>query len=337
MSCLKRPNLILTITSLLISLGYTHTSYAAEQTSNFKQVSSLTQTEQLSSTDRIIALENRIQTLIDHIDEQSNKSIRQNKEIESLNAKNKILNDFSYDTNTLSKLSNKISQHDSDLRASTFSLLAIIIATITLFIAVLSFIGFGGFKYLKNKVDEIIDQQVQAVLDNKAFLVQMSIVNKSGFDHYQNFFQTNDFIQLGSAIRQTKWALDLASRLDINSLSSDDKKDWFLLFGQIKNNLSYYIALNEKESSTDELKMAHVLAEDVYNMTNDTNSDLNSITKADWKESYAFVKHTLGDDCQKRDACNVIKGLIADPHLPTEWREDLEREWAEKCSDIWAS
>lgn len=335
MSSFKFPSLILAVSSWLIFLGYTCPSYAAEQIPLPKETTSLTLNEPPKNIDRITALESHIQSLNDQISKISDALIKRNKEIDILKARNMMLNDFSYDSNKHNKLSEKIAQHDSDLRGTTIGLWSVILSTITLFIAILAFVGFGGITYLRNKIDEMINNQVKKILDSKALMVQMNITNESGYDHFENYSESGDKLQLNAAIRHSKWALNTAKKFEANTLSADETAEWLLLCGQIKNNLSYYIAESSKPSK-EEKKEAIKLAEDVYNMSNKNINGMSANKKANWQESYAFVKYKLGDEHQKADACKVIKTLTTDPHLPSDWREALKKEWIRKCPDIGA-
>ncbi len=241
-------------------------------------------------------------------------------------------------TEAKKELDLKINKHDQRINGILVGLWTIILATIALFLGALGIIGVGGARLVKKKLRTIIAQKVQLAIDNKALLTQTALANHFGFIQYQDYMDPdgdNKISLLNSAIRQTKWALECCNQINPDELSTDDKDDLISNTNQIKNNLSYYIAIKDKNdyASIADKELAIRISNEACPAKQDACPSIviNNIKEAEWLESHCFVLYQLGDQHQKNKACELFRELITNPYLPRDWRKKLE------CESDWIS
>lgn len=317
----------------------TSTAYIAESDRRLSSLESrITALEDRAAADRIVQ-EVRLKKELEALGVQAVADVMRAEHAEQVisGSVEKIIGEYD------KELEKKISDHELTVRDHLSSVSSMVVASVSLLVAVVAFVGFGGVFYLRKVTNSYVKKRVQLVIDSKSLLVQMQVATHEGYQQFLDYVEAGkkQTWQLRSAIRKTRWAIEEAkkfSRKKKKALSAEDKRGLhYAVLGQAKNNLCYYLAMLQSSASEEERDEALGYAEQLYQDVLERYADVTKVAEtelaAEWLETYAFALFNLGDEVQKVKACAVVKALIANPHLPTKWRELIRSDWEGVCPE----
>lgn len=167
---------------------------------------------------------------------------------------------------------------------------------------------------LDRKIEKKIKEETDSVLCR--FYIELSYVY---WKHYEKVIykidqeiKESDIPYLNLAIEQSEYAVERVEGLN--------EKRFGRFICLAKNNLAYHLAMR---GFSDDARRAIPLAKYAY----DKVWDFGYRENCGWVETYAFVLMKLGDEEQKKEGIEIIKGILKRDDLPDALRDLIKKKY----------